>query len=80
MGKTVSKDHLLSPNKDSTTGTGLRTIQLLAKGSHGNPQTTRPVAKANQQQGAIAEDNSTQFIDHGLVQVGAYIKIFTPMF
>jgi hypothetical protein len=42
----VPNRHLLSPNKSSTTGTALHSIEFLAKvGSHGNSQTTQHVAK-----------------------------------
>lgn len=55
---------LLPPNKASSTGTRLHLIELLAKLSHGNLQTTNSVAKiinrllsANGQKGPIAEYN-----------------------
>ena len=40
-GGRAPNGHLLSPNKTSTTVIGLHLIELLAKESHGNPQTAR---------------------------------------
>jgi hypothetical protein len=38
-------DHLLSPNEASSRRIELNSIKLLAKGSHGNPQTIQAVSK-----------------------------------
>lgn len=46
-GNKVPTNHLLSPNKASSARTGLYSVELLGKGSHGNPQTTPSVAKTS---------------------------------
>lgn len=38
-------DHLLSTNEGSGPGTGIHPIELPAKGSHENPQTTQDITK-----------------------------------
>lgn len=42
-GDEVPTDHLLSPNEASSTG--LHSIRLLARGSHGNPPNTQALTK-----------------------------------
>lgn len=44
MRETVPSDHLLLPNEASSIRNVLHLIELLAKGSHGNPQITQAVA------------------------------------
>jgi hypothetical protein len=43
--ETIPADCLLSPNESYRTRTGLCPTEKLAKGSHGNPQTTQAISK-----------------------------------
>lgn len=45
-GQRISVDCLLLPNEASSSRIGLHSMELLVRGSHGNPHTSQAVAKA----------------------------------
>lgn len=67
--------HLSSPNETSKIGIRLHLFELLAKGSHGKPQTTQSVGKTigcspqTDRKTPLLKTIPTQFTEHGEVHL-----------